>query len=70
MGFVVDKEALKQVFFEYFGFPCQFSSHELLRTLQLPCPRHYVVTILTVLLNKKKSYKFIISSTAQLFFNI
>jgi hypothetical protein len=26
MGFVVDKEALGQVFSEYFGFPCQFSS--------------------------------------------
>jgi hypothetical protein len=23
MGFVVDKAALGQVFFEYFGFPCQ-----------------------------------------------
>jgi hypothetical protein len=23
VGFVVDKEAVGQVFFEYFGFPCQ-----------------------------------------------
>jgi hypothetical protein len=23
VGFVVDKEALEQVFSEYFGFPCQ-----------------------------------------------
>jgi hypothetical protein len=25
VGFVVDKMALGQVFFEYFDFPCQFS---------------------------------------------
>jgi hypothetical protein len=30
VGFVVDKVALGQVFFEYFGFPCQFSFHRLL----------------------------------------
>jgi hypothetical protein len=30
MGFVVDKVALGQVFFEYIGFPCQFSFHPLL----------------------------------------
>ena len=29
VGFVVDKVALEQVFFEYFGFPCQSSFHEL-----------------------------------------
>jgi hypothetical protein len=29
--FVVDKVALGQVFFEYFGFPCQFLFHELLQ---------------------------------------
>jgi hypothetical protein len=29
MGFVVDKVALGQIFSEYFGFPCQFSFHEL-----------------------------------------
>jgi hypothetical protein len=27
VGFVVDKVALGHVFFEYFGFPCQFSFH-------------------------------------------
>jgi hypothetical protein len=26
VGFVVDKVALRQVFSEYFGFPCQSSS--------------------------------------------
>jgi hypothetical protein len=31
LGFVVDKVALGQVFFEYFGFPCQSSFHRLLR---------------------------------------
>jgi hypothetical protein len=31
-GFVVDKVALGQVFFEYFSFPCQFSYHRLLHT--------------------------------------
>jgi hypothetical protein len=30
MGFVVDKVALGQIFCEYFGFPCQFSFHQLL----------------------------------------
>jgi hypothetical protein len=30
MGFVVDKVALGQVFSKYFGFPCQFSVHQLL----------------------------------------
>jgi hypothetical protein len=30
VGFVVDKLALWQVFFGYFGFPYQFSSHRLL----------------------------------------
>jgi hypothetical protein len=30
VGFVVDKEALGQVFSEYFGFPCQSSFHQFL----------------------------------------
>jgi hypothetical protein len=30
MGFVVDKAALGQVFFQYFGFPCQSSFHQFL----------------------------------------
>jgi hypothetical protein len=30
MGFVVDSGALGQVFYEYFGFPFQFSFHRLL----------------------------------------
>jgi hypothetical protein len=30
VGFVVDKVALGQVSFEYFGFPCQCSWHQLL----------------------------------------
>jgi hypothetical protein len=30
MGFVVDKVALGLVFFEYFGFPCQFLFFELI----------------------------------------
>jgi hypothetical protein len=29
VGFVVDKVALVQVFSEYFGFPCQFSFHQI-----------------------------------------
>jgi hypothetical protein len=32
VGFVVGKVALGQVFSEYFGFPCQFSFHQLLHT--------------------------------------
>jgi hypothetical protein len=30
VGFVVKKLALGHVFSEYFGFPCQFSFHQLL----------------------------------------
>jgi hypothetical protein len=30
VGFVVNKVALRQVFSEYFGFPCQFAFHRLL----------------------------------------
>jgi hypothetical protein len=30
--FVVDRVAVEQVFSEYFGFPCQFSFHQLLLT--------------------------------------
>jgi hypothetical protein len=30
VGFVVDKVVLGQDFFDYFGFPCQFSFHQLL----------------------------------------
>jgi hypothetical protein len=30
VGFEVDKVALGQVFFEYFGFPCYSSFHHLL----------------------------------------
>jgi hypothetical protein len=30
VGFVVDKVALGQVFFEYFGFPCKLSFHQML----------------------------------------
>jgi hypothetical protein len=32
VGFVVDKMALGQVFFEYFRFPCQFLFHWVLHT--------------------------------------
>jgi hypothetical protein len=35
MGFVVDKAALGQVFFEYFGFPCQ-SFHQFLHHYNHP----------------------------------
>jgi hypothetical protein len=31
-GFVMDKVALGQVFSEYFGFPCQSSFHQILKT--------------------------------------
>jgi hypothetical protein len=36
MGFVVDKVTLGQVFSEYFGFPCQFSFHQLLHVHHHP----------------------------------
>jgi hypothetical protein len=32
MKFVVDKVTLGQVSSEYFGFPCQFSFHQMLHT--------------------------------------
>jgi hypothetical protein len=32
VGFVVDKATLERVFSEYFGFPCQFSFHQILHT--------------------------------------
>jgi hypothetical protein len=35
VGFVVDKLTRGQVFSEYFGCPCQFSSHRLLHTYHL-----------------------------------
>jgi hypothetical protein len=35
VGFVVDEVSLAQVFSEYFGFPCQFSFHQLLHTHHL-----------------------------------
>jgi hypothetical protein len=35
MGFVVGKVALGQIFFEYFGFPCQFLFHRLLHAHHL-----------------------------------
>jgi hypothetical protein len=35
VGFVVYKVALRQVFSEYFGFPCQFSFRRLLHTHHL-----------------------------------
>jgi hypothetical protein len=37
--FVVDKVALRQVFSEYFGFPCQLSSHRLLYIHHHPSSR-------------------------------
>jgi hypothetical protein len=36
MGSVVDKVALRKVFSQYFGFPCQFSFHRLLHTHHHP----------------------------------
>jgi hypothetical protein len=34
-GICVDKETLGQAFSEYFGLPCEFSSHRLLHTHHL-----------------------------------
>jgi hypothetical protein len=36
VGFVVEKTVLRQVSFEYFGFPCQFLFHQMLHTHHLP----------------------------------
>jgi hypothetical protein len=35
VGFMVDEVALGQVFSEYFGFPCEFSFHQLFHTRHL-----------------------------------
>jgi hypothetical protein len=38
VGFVVDKVVLGQVFFKYFGFPCQSSSfHQFFSTITITC---------------------------------
>jgi hypothetical protein len=34
VGFVLEKVALGQVFFKYFGFPCQSSFHQILHPLR------------------------------------
>jgi hypothetical protein len=36
VGFVVDKVALGQIFFKYFGFPCQSSFHPTVTITYLP----------------------------------
>jgi hypothetical protein len=46
VGFVVDKVALGQVFFEYFGFPCQFSFHRLLHTHH----QHHIIIISIIII--------------------
>jgi hypothetical protein len=38
VGFVMDKAKLRQVFFQYLGFPCQ-SFHQLLHTHHHPSSR-------------------------------
>jgi hypothetical protein len=38
VGFVMDKVALEQVFSEYFGLQCQFSSHQNLHPHNPPTP--------------------------------
>jgi hypothetical protein len=52
-GFVVTKVALRQVFYNYFGFPCLLSFHQLLPISQSSCHRRCTVSILTALLNNK-----------------
>jgi hypothetical protein len=37
MGFIVDSTALGKDFFEYFGFPCHFSCHQILNVSHLSC---------------------------------
>jgi hypothetical protein len=43
----MDKVALRQVFSEYFGFPCQFSFHRLLHTHHLSSGAGRIGQILT-----------------------
>jgi hypothetical protein len=47
VGFVVDKEALGQVFSEYFGFPCQSSSDKILHHHNHPGQVQYAKQWLT-----------------------
>jgi hypothetical protein len=44
--FVVDKVALGQVFFEYFGLPCQFSFHQLLHIHHHHHHHHHLSSII------------------------
>jgi hypothetical protein len=37
VGFVLNKVALRQVFSEYFGFPCQSLFHQFFSTITLTC---------------------------------
>jgi hypothetical protein len=57
VGFVVGKIGIEQVFFEYFGFPCQFSFHEDLHTHLSSYHRRYLVSMLTASLNNKRKGK-------------
>jgi hypothetical protein len=49
----MDKVALGQIFSQYFGFPCQFSFHQLLYIHSSSYHRRYTISILTVSLNNK-----------------
>jgi hypothetical protein len=47
--------AVGWVFFEYFGFSCQFSFHQLLCIYSSSCHRRYIISILAASLNQLKS---------------
>jgi hypothetical protein len=58
--FVADEEALGQVFFKYFGFPCQLALRQLLHIYY----RRFIVSILTSSLNNQpKKHNYTIKGT-------
>jgi hypothetical protein len=53
VGFLVDTMVLGQDFPEYFGFPCQSYSTYCSTFSNHPIIHHYIVSMLTVLLNNQ-----------------
>jgi hypothetical protein len=56
--FVVDKLALRRVFFEYFSFPCRYPFHQLLQIHKSSHDQHHIFSTLTAPFhNQLKTHK-------------
>jgi hypothetical protein len=64
VGFVMDRVALGQVFYEYFGFPCQFSFHLLHHTHHLLSGAGTIWQIVAQLFMKLKHIMIVVISRA------